>query len=192
MLENYEESFKKSDLEYDKFWLQNNQYVLNQYKTYDDNLYKDANELLDLFCIQILRNNVYCFSEESDFNIEAKIYDFRYIITDLQFDFNLFVLLSGEDYINSDYYANYEDYETNQYNIIYYLISIRFYDVLLILKKHYGDSDKLLLNLLDGLNYKERYLECLSEIETFEDMFDNVDVVKLHQWKEDGFNMNGE
>lgn len=193
MLENYEKTFEKAEFnEYNKFWLHNNQYIINQYKIYDDNLYKKCSELIDLFCIQILRENVYCFSEEINFDLGNTIYKFLWIINDLKIDFNLFILLSGKEYINSEKYEYTDDCETNQYNIIDYLISENFSNILSILEKHYKNDDNLLLNLLDGTDFKDRYLEAIENITDFEDMYDYVDVVKLHQWKENGFSICGE
>ncbi len=193
MLENYEDIFNKVDFnEFNKFWLHNNQYIINQYKRYDNNLYKNCSELIDLFCIQILREIVYCFSEEIEFDLENMIYKFLWIINTLEIDFNLFILLCGEEYINSDMYEYTDDFETNQFNIIMYIIYKNFTDILSILKKHYINDDNLLLNILDGMEFKDRYLEVIENIIDFEDIYDYVDVVKLYQWKEDGFPICGE
>ena len=120
------------------------------------------------------------------------IYNFLSIINTLEIDFNLFILLCGEEYINSDMYEYTDDFETNQFNIIMYIIYKNFTDILSILKKHYINDDNLLLNILDGMEFKDRYLEVIENIIDFEDIYDYVDVVKLYQWKEDGFPICGE
>ena len=60
------------------------------------------------------------------------------------------------------------------------------------MEKHYKNDDNLLLNLLDGTDFKDRYLEAIENITDFGDMYDYVDVVKLHQWKENSFSICGE
>ena len=42
------------------------------------------------------------------------------------------------------------------------------------------------------MEFNDRYLEVIENIIDFEDIYDYVDVVKLYQWKEDGFPICGE
>ena len=62
----------------------------------------------------------------------------------------------------------------NQFNIIMYIIYKNFTDILSILKKHYINDDNLLLNILDGMEFKDRYLEVIENIIDFEDIYDYV------------------
>ena len=193
MFDNYEESFTQSDLQYNKFWLQNSQYIVNQNKQYSDDFYKECNELIDLFCLQLLREISYTFSEEIEYDIWSKIWDFISIIDSNGIDFNLFVLLAGEDYIKSDDYIfeNY-DCEERQLNILSYLIHINYNKITNILISHYGNEQKLLLNTIEDFNISDRYEEAIAEIQSLEDMFDYPEIVKIYEWAEGGFSISGE
>lgn len=193
MFDNYEESFTQSDLQYNKFWLQNSQYIVNQNKQYSDNLYKECNELIDLFCLQLLREISYTFSEESEFDIRDRIWDFISIIDSNGIDFNLVVLLAGEDYIKSDYYLfENDDCEERQLNVLFYLLNINYDKIINILISHYGNEQKLLLNTIEDFNIYDRYQEAIVEIQSLEDMFDYPEIVKIHEWAEGGFSISGE
>lgn len=192
MFSNYEEEFSRSDLNYYKFYLHNNQYILNQFKTYSDNIFKECNELIDLFCIQAIREIAHCLLEESDFEIESFIWRCISTIDDLEIDFNLFVLLGGEKYLNSDSYELESACEQNQYNILSYFIDENYSNVVRLLLKHYKDNQSLLLNVIDDMPYKDSYVKAVSEIETLEDMCDNANVVRTFEWAENGFSLYGE
>lgn len=188
-----EETFSKADLQYDKFWLHNNHYIITQNKTYNEDIFKECHILIDLFCLQQMKEVAYAISEDYHIDINVSIGDYLFIISKLGIDFNLFILLAGEKYITSDYYTGaFEDCEENQVNILYYLININYYNIVNMLRSHYKDDQKLLLTILESLDIHTGYQRAVQEIETLEDMFDYPEVVKLYEWANSGFDINGE
>lgn len=190
MINSIEKIFAKADLQYDKFWLHNNHYIVTQNKQYNEDMYKGCNILIDLFCLQQMKEVAFAITEDYDYDIRTSIYCYLDIVKELEIDFNLFVLMAGEDYINSDYYnVDFEDCEENQINILYYLLKINYYKIVQILTTHYKDKQKLLLTIIEP--FFQNYEIIAREIETLEDMFDYPEVVKMHTWASDGFDISG-
>ena len=73
--------------------------------------------------------------------------DYETIIDELEMDFNIFVLIAGEDYFASDFYT--DDFEESKRAIIHFLIDKNYYHIVWILEKHYLDNQKMLENLIE-------------------------------------------
>ena len=185
-----EDIFKQTDLQINIPWLTNHQNILMLNKQYKDNMYKECNILIDMFCMQQIREVAYALSEESEVYIEDKLCDYETIIDELEVDFNLFVLRAGEDYISSDFYT--DDFEESKRAIINFLIDENYHKVVRVLEQHYKNNQKLLESLIEDFWIYPRYQEAISEIQSIEDMFDYPEIVKIHGWSESGFSIDGE
>ena len=185
-----EDIFKQTDLQINIPWLTNHQNILMLNKQYKDDMYKECNILIDMFCMQQIREVAYALSEESEVYIEDKLCDYETIIDELEIDFNLFVLIAGEDYFASDFYT--DNFEESKRAIIHFLIDENYHKVVRILEKHYSDSQVMLENLIEDFWIYPRYQEAISEIETLEDMFDYPEIVKIYEWARSGFSIDGE
>jgi len=191
IINNIDEAFLKSDLQYDKFWLQSHHYIVLLNKQYNDDLYKDCHILIDMFCLQQMKEVAFVIAEDYEYDVRSSIYCYLYIIKELGIDFNLFVLIAGEDYINSDYSIyDFDDLEENQINIMLYLLNKNYQKTVKILKTYYKDEQKLLLTIIEP--FFSTYEKIAQEIETLEDMFDYPEVVKMHSWASDGFDITGD
>lgn len=193
MINVLEKVFANTDLKYDKFWLYNNHNIVSQNKQYADDMYKDCNVLIDLFCLQQMKEIAFAIVEDNDYDIRESLYDYVYIIRQLEIDFNYFVLLSGEDYINSDYYnVDYEDCEENKINILNYLLKINYNKIVQVLTNYYKDEQKLLMTIIEPFHIFETYQTAIQEVETLEDYMEtDVEVIKIHAWANDGFDITG-
>ncbi len=182
--------FKQTDLQTNIPWLINQQNILMLNEQYKDDMYKECNILIDIFCIQQMREVAYSLSKESEVSIEEKLFDYVTILDELEIDFYLFALLAGEDYFGSDFYT--DDFEDSKNAIIHYLIDENYYKVTKVLLNHYKDNQVLLKNIIEDFFIYSRYEEAVSEIETLEDMFDYPDIVELYEWADSGFDISGE
>ena len=194
MTDKFEEAFSKTDLQFNKYWLHNNYYIIQQEKKYEDNLYKECRILIDLFCLQQIKEVAYAISENIEVDIRQSINCYSYVVNLLEIDFNLFILLAGEEYVESEYNEGfYEDYcEDNRYNVLYFLLINSYQDILRYLMRYYKDEQKLLLPVIEPFYIYDEYRRGLQEIETLEDMFDHPEVVRLHDWARNGFDINGD
>jgi len=185
-----EDIFKQTNLQVNIPWLTNHQNIFMLNKQYKDDIYKECNILIDIFCMQQIREVAYALSEESEVYIDGKLCDYETIIDKLEVDFNLFVLRAGEDYISSDFYI--DDSEESKRAIINFLIDENYHKVVRVLEQHYKNNQKLLENLMEDFWIYPRYQEAISEIQSIEDMFDYPEIVKIHEWAEGGFSISGE
>lgn len=187
MLENLSQFFEKTNLEYDEIWLQNHQNILHQYKHYHEDLYKGCNELLDLFCMQTIREIVSDISNDYEFDLDEKIFDFIEIIHNAKIDFNVLVLMGGEEYLQSDVYSYEHTCENNQFNIVRYLIVTRYDEIVEIFVQHYGNGNTFFLALLEAMGLRESYEEVMQQIANGEETSENETVEKLQKLKENSF-----
>lgn len=193
MRNDLDEAYRQTDLQYDKLWLDNNLIFINQERQYTDDLYKKCYQLIDLFCLQQLKEIAYKMSEDGIVDIEPRLYDYLAVIDYYKVDFNFFVLLAGEKYIRSNSYdPDIEDDDEKKAYLLYYLISEQYSTVLQYLMQHYVNEQKFLLNILESLGIDEEYRRAIREITTLEDMFDHPDTVQLHEWASNGFDITGD
>ena len=182
--------FRQTELHFDSTWLKNNQEFIAQEKKYKDDLYKECHEMIDLFCLQEMKEIAYAVSEYEEHSLEDSIWDYLHILSELEIDFNIFVLLAGEDYYSSDFYT--DDFENSQKNILWYLIDKNYYRTSRFLIRYYGDNQKLLETIIEPFPIYNEYQKALTEIQTLEDYFDYPEVIKLYEWSEAGFDIYGE
>lgn len=184
------EIFSQTELHYDLDWLVQYQAIIAEEKKYKDDLFEDSNILIDLFCLQEIKEVAFAVSRYDEHNIEESIADYLRILDDLEIDFNLFILLAGEDFYSSDFYQDYE--ESSPHYILLYLIDQNYYRVSTILVRHYADNQKLLESIIEPFPIYAEYQKALTDIETLEDYFDYPEVVKLYEWAVSGFDISGE
>ena len=191
MIENYEYAFEKTDLDYDDNFIKNNQKIINQYKQYDNDIFKESNELIDLFCIQLLREIPNSFIHRFNFYIEGTLSFFLNIIDELKIDFTFFVVISGEEYLNSDFYDLESESEDKKINILNYLLNKNYNNIVKLLINHYETSENLLLNILENTPYKKQYFNLIHN-DYYSREFEYTDLMKIRQWEDEGFPMYGE
>lgn len=181
--------FERSDLDFDMYWLKTHHEIISQDKQYEDDLYKECNIIIDIFCLQEMKEITSKISEHREHNVQDSAYDYLQILNDLEIDFNLFVLLAGEDYFRSDFYT--DDFESSQMYILCYLIDKNYHSMREILIRHYEDNHKLLDSLVKSLLIYEEYETAKFGIKTLEDCFDHPEVMELYEWANDGFMIYG-
>jgi hypothetical protein len=182
-----DEAFKQTDLHYDMNWLGIHQIIIMENKKDKDDFYQECKELIDIFCLQEMKEIAYAISEDGEHSIEDSVLDYLHILSVLGIDFNLFVLLAGKDYYSSNLYT--DDFESSQKHILWYLINNNYYRTSRFLIRHYGDNQKLLETIIEPFDIYDEYQNALEYIEAFSDY---PEVTRLYEWAENGFDISGE
>lgn len=56
---------------------------------------------------------------------------------------------------------------------------------------YYKDSQNILLEIIKDLYFYNIYFETINNVDKIEDWFDSNEIIKLSQWANTGFNING-
>lgn len=189
MLNDILDSLSHTDLHKNDLWMNESFNILLENVTYKDDIYLENNQLIDILCLFELSEIAYIIFDESDVNIEDRLGDYLTIINDFEIDFYKFILLGGEDFITSDYHSDF--YEENDRNLFNYLIHNRYDNVVKVLKQHYSSNQTMLESIIKDTPMYSDYQSAIENIDSFEDVFDYVEIMKLTEWSENGFPIYG-
>ncbi|RLA84854.1 MAG: hypothetical protein DRG78_00010 [Epsilonproteobacteria bacterium] len=186
------EIFQKTDLHYDIDWLYENQKITNI--TIQDNLdesYDSCLYMLNIFCLQEIKEIAYAISEDFEHNIEVSVGDYIFILEELDINMNMFGILAGKEFFTSGYYEEGDEDEVNM-QVITYLITENYYKIIKSLESHYKNNQQLLESIIIDLDIYTTYQNALEDIGSLEDCFDYPEIMKLYAWADGGFCISGE
>ncbi len=182
-----EEIFKKTDLHYDIDWLHTNQQISYTAITDDTRTtnYKICLYMLNIFCLQEMREVAYSVSEDFEHDIELSVGDYLFILQELDIDVNIFKTM-----VDSEFYKSDEDGANSQ--LLTYLINQNYYHVSKKLINHYKNYQQLLESIIKDFDIYATYQDALENIENLEDCLDYSEILKLYSWADSGFDISGE
>ncbi len=164
--------------------------IVNSQKNDSSNFYAQCLSALDLISILEIKNIALSIYEEREAQLDINIYTYLNLIEEFEIDFKLFILLAGEEFLTSEYYEY--DGDLGYEQVLKYLISKHYNKVVKKLKLYYKDSQAILIELIRDQYCYNSYLEVVENIDSLEDAFDYVEIMKLYQWADTGFSISGE
>jgi hypothetical protein len=171
-------------------WIEKALKILLRDKKYENDLYQDCRLVIDIFCINEMASIPLCIYEESEYDINENLYDYFTMISELEIDIKLFILLAGESFFESDFY----EYtgELSEEQVLKYLIHENYNKNCSILTNSYKNNYSMFKDIVKNLYFYDNYLEAMSQSESMEDCLDYPDILKLMAWADSGFEMTGE
>jgi len=186
-----ENILNQTDLHYDIIWLDNSQQTVEIKQLYPDDIYAECRYMLNIFCLQEIREIAYAISEDFEHDISTSVGNYLFMLQELEIDIKLFTLLAGEIFFKSDYYE-YGDEDDINTQLLTYLITENYYNISQIIIKDYGDNQKLLESIITPYSIYTTYQKALEDIDSVEDCFDYPEIMRLHAWADGGFDISGE
>lgn len=112
------------------------------------------------------------------------------MISELEIDIKLFILLAGESFFESDFY----EYtgELSEEQVLKYLIRENYNKNCSILTNSYKNNYTMFNDIIKNLYFYDNYLEAISQAESIEECLDYPDILKLMSWADSGFNIEME
>lgn len=171
-------------------WIEKALKILLRDKKYENDLYQDCRLVIDIFCINEMASIPLCIYEESEYDINENLYDYFTMISELEIDIKLFILLAGESFFESDFY----EYtgELSEEQVLKYLIHENYNKNCFILTNSYKNNYTMFKDIIKNLYFYNNYLEAMSQAESMEDCLDYPDILKLMSWADSGFRMREE
>jgi hypothetical protein len=165
--------------------------VLSKYNQYENDIFQEYQELIDIFCLQELYQIALRISlDEDNDEVDSRAGNYFVILREIEMNFNLTVALARKDFFVSDFYD--EDEEDNDTNLIKYLIAENYDRVIKLLKKDYSSNEELLEFIIKDFSIFNTYEELKNGDSSFEDFFDYPEIMRLHAWADGGFCLSGE
>ncbi len=186
-----ENILNQTDLHYDIIWLDNSQQTIEIKQLYPDDIYTECRYMLNIFCLQEIKEIAYMISEDLEHDISTSVGDYLFMLQELEIDIKLFTLLAGEDFFKSDYYEYGNEDDVN-IQLLTYLINENYYNISQIIIKDYANNQKLLESIIEPYSIYTTYQKALKDIDSLEDCFDYPEVMRLYTWADGGFDISGE
>lgn len=171
-------------------WIEKALKILLRDKKYENDLYQDCRLVIDIFCINEIASIPLCIYEESEYDMNENLYDYFTMISELEIDIKLFILLAGESFFESDFY----EYtgELSEEQVLKYLIHENYDKNCSILTNSYKNNYTMFKDIIKNLYFYDNYLEAISQAESMEDCLDYPDILKLMSWADSGFKIREE
>lgn len=171
-------------------WIEKALKILLRDKKYENNLYQECNLLIDIFCINEMASFPLSIYEQGEYDINENLYDYFTMISELEIDIKLFILLAGESFFESDFY----EYtgELSEEQVLKYLIRENYNKNCSILTNSYKNNYTMFNDIIKNLYFYDNYLEAISQAESIEECLDYPDILKLMSWADSGFNIEME
>lgn len=171
-------------------WIEKALKILLRDKKYENNLYQECNLLIDIFCINEMASFPLSIYEQGEYDINENLYDYFTMISELEIDIKLFILLAGESFFESDFY----EYtgELSEEQVLKYLIRENYNKNCSILTNSYKNNYTMFNDIIKNLYFYDNYLEAISQAESIEECLDYPDILKLMSWADSGFNIERE
>lgn len=171
-------------------WIEKALKILLRDKKYENNLYQECNLLIDIFCINEMASFPLSIYEQGEYDINENLYDYFNMISELEIDIKLFILLAGESFFESDFY----EYtgELSEEQVLKYLIRENYNKNCSILTNSYKNNYTMFNDIIKNLYFYDNYLEAISQAESIEECLDYPDILKLMSWADSGFNIEME
>lgn len=177
------------NIDYDMDLLYKQLQIVNSQKNETFNFYTQCLSVLDLISILEIKNIALSIYEGKKFKNSINTYTYLELIKDFEIDFKLFILLAGEEFLTSEYYEY--DGKLGYEQVLEYLIFKHYNNVVKKLMLYYKDSQNVLLEIIKDLYFYNIYFETINNVDKIEDCFDSNEIIKLSQWANTGFNING-
>lgn len=187
-----QETFEKTDLHYNIDWLYDNQQISDI--TISDELddsYRSCLYMLNIFCLQEIREIAYAISENIECDMEISVGDYLFILEELDINMNIFSILVDKEFFTSGYYEEGDVDEVNA-QLLTYLINENYHRILKSLINHYKNNQQLLESIIKDFDIYTTYQDALEDIGSLEDCFDYPEIMRLYAWADGGFDISGD
>lgn len=165
--------------------------VLSKYNQYENDIFQESKNVIDIFCLQELYQIALRLSLEEEGSFDMRIGSYLFIIKELEIDFKIMIALAGKDYFDSDFYDK-DDEENSELNILKYLIDDNYGKVIRFLKRDFSSNQELLELIIKDFSIFDTYKELKDGDTSFEDFFDYPEIMRLYEWADGGFCLSGE